>query len=210
MLLLWLQGTEMPVVADGALNHSQSHGISGTLLCNEASLLFVSPSSASVYSPEGLSIRLSAKKSKTFGKGRLGNKGKHRKPETNANNIAKLQHRAVSICHFTCFALGYLSLWKPEITHLWYDPSARRTHILGTHTHTHSLRMTSRPAVRPAQCFLLSPSPAFYYHSQLYETKRNTGPHLGWGPFIPGSPAALKPRFRRFVLNQTEGTVIKG
>lgn len=91
----------MPVVADGALNHSQSHGISGTLLCNEASLLFVSPSSASVYSPEGLSIRLSAKKSKTFGKGRLGNKGKHRKPETNANNIAKLQHRAVSICHFT-------------------------------------------------------------------------------------------------------------
>lgn len=111
----------------------------GTLLYNEASLLFVSPSSASVYSPEGLSIRLSAKKSKTFGKGRLGNKGKHRKPETNANNIAKLQHRAVSICHFTCFALGYLSLWKPEITHLWYDPSARRTHILGTHTHTHTV-----------------------------------------------------------------------
>lgn len=118
----------MPVVAQGALPlvvkpltkpwHLRHFG---TLLCNEASLLFVSPSSAAVYSPEGVSIRPSTKKSKTFSKGRLGNKRKHRKPETNANNTANLQHRAVSICHFTCFALGYLSLWKPEITQILFD-----------------------------------------------------------------------------------------
>lgn len=36
------------------------------------------------------------------------------------------------------------------------------------------------------------------------------GPTWGEAPFIPASPAVLELRFRRFVLNQTEETVIRG
>lgn len=47
----------------------------------------------------------------------------------------------------------------------------------------------------------------------LFHLCAHMRPGPTWGeapPFIPATPAVLKLRFRRFVLNQTEETVIRG
>lgn len=100
----------------------------------------------------------------------------------------------------------------------FYITNITRTQTMQVCSHTdftHNFPELITPpssAVRSTQCILSSPSPAGSLFDSFIsqETKHTTRPTCCEAPFVPASPAVLKPRFRRFVLNQKEGTVIKG
>ena len=94
------------------------------------------------------------------------------------------------------------------------------------HTQTRIIRMTSQGSQTPPSCCqpdsaspsARSPAGTFEKHYIIsactHEAEHagapDRGPQTGGPSFIPACPAVLKARFRRFVLNQAEGSTIRG